>query len=107
MTKTIWRAACAAAALALAGLLASVPAGAAPVSGGVRLLAKAEGPAIKVHRRGRRHHHGYGRDVEVDAPTTYVESGRHVVVEAPFTSVYVGRHGRHIRAPFVDLWIPR
>lgn len=40
-------------------------------------------------------------------PFAYVESGRRVVVEAPFTTVYVGRRGRYVRAPFVNIWIPR
>lgn len=48
------------------------------------------------------------RDVEVDAPTTYVRRhGRNVDVEAPFTSVERSRSGVHVRAPFVDLWVPR
>ena len=42
-------------------------------------------------------------------------SGRHYrrrhhhddVVDAPFAHVAVGPHGRHIVAPFVDLWVPR
>lgn len=53
------------------------------------------------------HHRHYYRDEVVDAPFTHVESGRRVVVDAPFAHVYVGRHGRHIVAPFVDLWVPR
>jgi hypothetical protein len=57
---------------------------------------------VKVHRR---HHHG--RSHIVDAPYTHVESGRHVAVDAPFTTVYVGRRGRYVRAPFVELWLPR
>ncbi len=52
------------------------------------------------HRHHRRHH-------SVDAPYTRVEAGRRVIVDAPFASVYVGREGRHIRAPFVNLWVPR
>jgi hypothetical protein len=50
-------------------------------------------------------HRYYGRRV-VHAPFTRVETGRRTVVDAPFTHVYVGRHGRHIVAPFVDLWVP-
>jgi hypothetical protein len=53
-----------------------------------------------------RHHHAYVRDRTVDAPFAHVESGRHTIVDAPFAHVYVGRHGRHIVAPFVDLWMP-
>jgi hypothetical protein len=56
----------------------------------------------------RHRYHGhrryYGGDV-VDAPYTHVEPGR-VVVDAPFTHVYSGPRGRHIVAPFVDLWVP-
>lgn len=57
---------------------------------------------VKVHRR-----HHQGRNHIVDAPYTHVESGRHVAVDAPFTTVYVGRRGRYVRAPFVELWLPR
>lgn len=56
------------------------------------------------HRRWHRHHRGRHH---VDAPFTHVESGRRVVVDAPFAHVYVGRHGRHVVAPFVNLWLPR
>jgi hypothetical protein len=60
-------------------------------------------------RHGRRHHrHHHDDDDEVvDAPFTHVESGHRVIVDAPFAHVAVGRHGRHIVAPFVDLWVPR
>lgn len=74
---------------------------------------------LKVHRRSddshhRRHygrHHRHHRHV-VDAPFTRVEtnhanSRRRVIVDAPFAHVSVGRRGRHVRAPFVDLWLPR
>lgn len=67
----------------------------------------AAGPIIQVHvhrHHTRRHHH---RRHVVDAPFTRVETGRRVVVDAPFAHVRVNRRGRHIRAPFVDLWLPR
>ena len=54
-----------------------------------------------------RHQHRYdrrrGRHV-VHAPFTRVESGRRTVVDAPFVHVYKDRHGKHIVAPFVDLY---
>lgn len=63
------------------------------------------------HRRNRDYDDDYdddARDVEVDAPTTYVRRrGRNVDVEAPFTSVERSHSGVHVRAPFVDLWVPR
>lgn len=62
--------------------------------------AKSDSAVVKVHRRNGRNH-------IVDAPYTHVESGRHVAVDAPFTTVYVGRRGRYVRAPFVELWLPR
>ena len=34
-------------------------------------------------------------------------SGRETVVAAPFARVYSGRRGTWVRAPFVNLWIPR
>lgn len=70
---------------------------------------------VKVHgdwddedgRWQRRRHHHHGHDHTVDAPFTHVETGRRVVVDAPFAHVTVDRYGRHIRAPFVNLWLPR
>jgi hypothetical protein len=56
--------------------------------------------------RYRYHHRHYYRGEVVDAPFTHVETGRRVIVDAPFTHVYVGPRGRHIVAPFVDLWVP-
>lgn len=57
--------------------------------------------------RHRRHHHRHGDAYGVvEAPFTRVEHGRRVVVDAPFAHVYSGYEGSHIRAPFVDLWIP-
>jgi hypothetical protein len=51
----------------------------------------------------RRHHH----DAVVDAPFTHVETGHRIIVDAPFAHVAIDRHGRHVVAPFVDLWLPR
>ena len=64
--------------------------------------------------RHRHHRHAHHFDYDDDdgvvrAPFTYVDarsSGR-VAVDAPFTSVRVGRHGVWVRAPFVDLFVPR
>lgn len=59
------------------------------------------------HRNGYKHHR---RTRVVAAPFTYVEKGygrRGVLVDAPFAFVRTGRRGRYIRAPFVDIWIPR
>jgi hypothetical protein len=70
--------------------------------------------------RGRHHrrvhpddYDDYGDDDDDDgvvrAPFAYVDarySGR-VAVDAPFTSVLVGRRGVWVRAPFVDLYVPK
>jgi hypothetical protein len=34
-------------------------------------------------------------------------SGRETFVAAPFARVYSGRAGTWVRAPFVNLWVPR
>ena len=34
-------------------------------------------------------------------------SGRETYVAAPFARVYSGRYGTWVRAPFVNLWVPR
>ena len=97
------------AALAFSALLVTGTAAVAAPLGGISPPGvHGESQVIKVHRRGRHHHHHhYRRGRVVEAPFTYVESGRRVVVEAPFTTVYVGRRGRYVRAPFVNIWIPR
>lgn len=57
------------------------------------------------HRYRHQHRHYRHRDRHVvHAPFTRVESGRRTVVDAPFVHVYKGRHGKHIVAPFVDLY---
>ncbi len=94
----------------IAGAAAAVlPAGAdaAPVGAGAKNVS-ASSEVVKVHTRKHKHRH-YRRYDErhVDAPFAHVETGRHTVVDAPFTTVYAGRHGRYVRAPFVNLWIPR
>jgi hypothetical protein len=56
----------------------------------------------------RRRHRDYYDDYYVDAPFTRVERrGRRVAVDAPFASVRKGRYGTWVRAPFVDLYVPR
>ncbi len=89
-------------------------AGATPIGAAAKNAKNVSAPSevVKVHARKDRHHHrryyerhDYERDV--DAPFTHVETGRHTFVDAPFAMVYVGRHGRYVRAPFVNLWIPR
>ena len=49
------------------------------------------------------------RDTHVRAPFTSVDTDNRerTRVEAPFTSVDKGEDGTHIRAPFVDLFVPR
>lgn len=79
---------------------------------GTAVMGQASSSLVKVHDDGdrwrRRHYHRrYYREHVVDAPFTHVESGRHTVVDAPFVHVYKGRHGKHIVAPFVDIWEPR
>jgi hypothetical protein len=92
--------------------------GAAPASAfsdAAGLQSTAATALVKVHERWsddegdadrhyRRHHHN---DAEVDAPFTHVETGHRVIVDAPFAHVAVGPRGRHVVAPFVDLWLPR
>jgi hypothetical protein len=48
-------------------------------------------------------------DRVVEAPTTRVETNRRgkVAVDAPFTSVRRDNRGVHVRAPFVDIYVPR
>jgi hypothetical protein len=57
-------------------------------------------------REDRRYRSGR-RGVVVDSPYAYVETGDPVVVDAPFAHVRVGRGRVRVRAPFVNLSIPR
>jgi hypothetical protein len=56
----------------------------------------------------KRHH--YYRDYEgehVRAPFASVDTGRGTHVEAPFATVHTDGSGTYVRAPFVNLWVPR
>ena len=77
-------------------------------------IAKPSHTVVRVHDDGRRWGYGryyrnYDRGTVVDAPTTYVDTRgyRRVWVDAPFTAVRVHPRGVWVRAPFVDLYIPR
>lgn len=87
----------------------ATPAAIAPAVHGA--AEKSSAHAIQVHSRSYHHRHkrrhGDRHDHVVDAPYAHVETGDRVEVDAPFAHVHVGRHGRHIVAPFVDLWLPR
>jgi hypothetical protein len=52
-------------------------------------------------------HHRHGRSVHVREPFTSVDVDGRTDVEAPFASVHVGRYGTWVRAPFVNLFVPR
>lgn len=117
MTARLSRAAGASLALAGAIAMSGAPASAAPL-GGHRAWAGHDGRAVTLvsddwddHRRHRRHYrdHDDGDDHVVDAPYTHVETGYggRVAVDAPYASVRVGRRGVWVRAPFVDLYVPK
>lgn len=57
-------------------------------------------------RRKYRRHYRYS-DNHVDAPYTRYRGRGRVHVDAPFAYVKRNRRGLHVRAPFVDLYIPR
>jgi hypothetical protein len=92
----------------VASLAGSLPAAAGPIS-----AVQGQGAhesAVELVRDGywRRRNRGYYDDYYVDAPFTRVERrGRRVAVDAPFASVRKGRYGTWVRAPFVDLYVPR
>jgi hypothetical protein len=86
----------------------SLPAAAVPISAAQGQSAH-ESP-VELVRDGywRRRNRGYYDGYFVDAPFTRVERrGRRVAVDAPFASVRKGRYGTWVRAPFVDLYVPR
>jgi hypothetical protein len=90
---------------------AALNAGAAPI--GISGLGAADRSAvIRVgddddydRRDGRRYRNRGG--VVVDGPFARVDAGDPVVVDAPFAHVRVGRGRVRVRAPFVNLSIPR
>jgi hypothetical protein len=49
----------------------------------------------------------YRNGTHVRAPLTSVDTGDDTYVRAPFARVFSGRSGTWVRAPFVNLWIPR
>lgn len=53
----------------------------------------------------RRHYRDHGTYVR--APFTDVDTHHGTHVEAPFASVHTGRYGTWVRAPFVNLFVPR
>lgn len=109
------------AAIALFAVGFSTAAMAGPASGAVAATSAnlASSRVAPVHYRKKYHKHrryrGYKyrrynkryRRAPVYAPYTYVSPRRgRVAVDAPFASVRVGR-GVRVRAPFVDIWVPR
>ena len=85
----------------------------APALQSVGMGASAASDVVRVHSRNTRHAHRRRHHI-VEAPFTRVETSRHryhrnrrAVVDAPFAHVMTDRHGRHVIAPFVDLWVPR
>lgn len=114
MNSSISRAALAATVL-MAALAASITSASAHRWGGYK-ISRHDRTIVHVSndedygwRRNHRRNHRYDGPVVVDAPFTYVETGyrRRVAVDAPFTSVRVHRGGVWVRAPFVNLWVPR
>jgi hypothetical protein len=117
MRSALSRPAVAALALAAALALSGSPASAASLDSARLGFAQGGRGTLLVSsdwddRRYRRHRHsyrGYYGDTVVDAPFTHVETGYRgrVAVDAPFASVRVGRRGTWVRAPFVDIFVPR
>jgi hypothetical protein len=106
-------------ALVAAGLLAAaLPAGAAPL-GTARSIASAESHVVRIGSRDRdwedrsyrsyKHRRYAKRGHYVRAPFTRVKTrgSRWTSVDAPFASVRVRPWGTWVRAPFVDLYVPR
>jgi hypothetical protein len=98
-----------------AGLAFPGAADAGPLAS-ARATATTSSAVVRVHdtwdgdRDYRRHYHRrYKSRSYVRAPFTRVETRgyRWTSVDAPFASVRVRRHGTWVRAPFVDLYVPR
>jgi hypothetical protein len=87
-------------ALAAAGL-ASIVALPAPVFAGPGAAAAPEAGSVLVQEAGYYRRRWRYRD------GPYVDTRRETFVAAPFARVYSGRFGTWVRAPFVNLWVPR
>jgi len=83
----------------------------APASAGPAGLAKPAAETALVQEAGWRRGRWWrsnGYDTDVEAPTTSVRTNdAYMDVEAPLTSVRKGPRGTWIRAPFVNLYVPR
>lgn len=64
---------------------------------------------VQVHQDWRHGDRRWHRDDHVHAPFTHVETrrGRSTEVHAPFAAVRSERRGVWVRAPFVNLYVPR
>ena len=104
-------------ALASALMMAAMAATPAAALTAPKRQAVADASAVSIIKvRNKRHHRKHAhkhhrRHRIVEAPFARVDTGygrrRGVQVDAPFAFVSVGRQGRYVRAPFVDLWVPR
>lgn len=72
------------------------------------LTALAASPAM-AHRTKTWHRWHSAHTVTVDAPFARIATRRHTAtaVDAPFTAVRSDRRGVWVRAPFVNLYVPR
>jgi hypothetical protein len=98
-------------ATALSASMAGLPAMSA-ASFGTLLRAQAGGDLVQpVGDSGQytEEYYDEDRDTQVRAPFTSVDTSKDkgTQVQAPFTSVETDDRGTHIRAPFVDLFVPR
>jgi hypothetical protein len=104
-------------ALSAAGLTAIAPAAAGPLGAAPGATSRGDRVVLVGHRskgwegHGHRHRHrGYAyRGTYVRAPFTRVKTrgNRWTSVDAPFASVRVRPWGTWVRAPFVDIYVPR
>jgi hypothetical protein len=82
----------------------------APASAAPAQISKIEANASLVQTVGywkRRHYYRDYDGEHVRAPFASVDTGRGTHVEAPFASVHTDGSGTYVRAPFVNLWVPR
>jgi hypothetical protein len=106
MTKTTLTFAAALAAVGFIGFAGQASAAPAPVVAAPQDAGLVQN--VDYQRRWWRNYYKgkYGTD-HVRAPFTSVDSGRDTYVRAPFARVYDGRGGTWVRAPFVNLFVPR
>ena len=96
--------------LGVAAIGLGIAAGSAQASAAPAQIFQVKAKSSLVQKVGywkRRHYYRDYDGEHVRAPFASVDTGPGTRVEAPFATVHTDGRGTYVRAPFVDLWVPR